>query len=192
MDRPSFRYRVPIVTLDQESGSTPAEQLCQHCGICCTGAVLSGGRLEPSELAFAERHRLRVVQTQKGPAFAHPCPLLVDNCCSAYSERPKTCSAFRCRILRSLESGSLTEAQARERIAELLQRISAIESALEPDARHALWWAAALLGDPDTNEAQRAELSEMLEEVLPELAELRRMTNEWIASPDDLVEWSKL
>jgi len=179
------------VTLDQESGSTGAEHLCQECGICCTGAVLSGGRLEPSELAFAEQHRLRVVQTQKGPAFAHPCPLLVDKCCTAYSERPKTCRAFRCRILRSLESGSLTEDQARERISELLRRITAIESALESDARHALWWAAALLGDPDTNEAQRAELSEMLEEVLPDLMELRRLTNEWIASPDDLAEWSK-
>jgi Fe-S-cluster containining protein len=180
------------VTPDHDLVSTRAEQLCEHCGICCTGAVLSGGRLEPSELAFAERHRLRVVQTQKGPAFAHPCPLLVDNSCSVHEERPKTCRVFRCRLLRLLESGDLTEAQASERISELQRRISAIESALEPDTRNALWWAAGLLGDPETSEAQRAELSGMLEEVLPDLAELRRLTNEWIASPEDLAMWAKV
>jgi len=178
------------VTPDQDLGSTRAQQLCQECGICCGGAVLSGGRLEPSELVFAEARRLRVVQTQKGPAFAHPCPLLADRQCSAYDERPKSCRAFRCKLLRSLDDGSLSWDEARTRVADLLQRISLIESALEPDARDALWWAAALLGDPDTNEVQRAELSEMLEGVLVDLAELRRLTNEWIASPDDLSNWT--
>lgn len=179
------------MTPDQELGSTLPEQLCKACGICCNGSVLSGGRLEPAELAFAERHRLRVVQTQKGPAFAHPCPLLVNNQCSAYDERPKSCIAFRCKLLRSLESGSLSWDAARERIAELQQRAATIEAMLEPDARNALWWAAGLLADPSTNDAQRAELTEMLDGVIPELTELRSKTNEWIASPDDLAEWTK-
>lgn len=80
---------------------------------------------------------------------------------------------------------------ARERIAELQQRAATIEAMLEPDARNALWWAAGLLADPSTNDAQRAELTEMLDGVIPELTELRSKTNEWIASPDDLAEWTK-
>lgn len=178
------------MALDHTPESHPVESLCTRCGICCTGAVLSGGRLEASELAFAERHQLRVVQTEKGPAFAHPCQLLNGKICGAYDERPKTCRAFRCKILRSVEAGELSEADALVRIEELLQRISAIESVLEPDAKNALWWAAGLLGDPDTNDVQRAELSEMLIDVLEDLKELRRLTNEWIASPDDLTAWS--
>lgn len=130
------------------------------------------------------------MQTERGPAFAHPCKLLKDKLCAAYAERPKTCRAFRCKILRAVEEGTLTESDALARISQLLNQIVAIESALEPDARNALWWAAGLLGDPDTSEAQHTELSEMLADVLDELKELRRLANEWIASPDDLTKWA--
>jgi ribosomal protein L29 len=139
---------------------------------------------------FANRYHLRLVQTGKGPAFAHPCLLLEGTTCKAYSERPKACQAFRCKLLRQVTDGSLDVGTAVERIAEIRKRIADIEAALAPDERDALWWAAGLLGDPDTNSAQRAELSEMLKAVLSELTTLRQKTNDWIASPDDLSTWS--
>ena len=170
---------------------TAAERLCRRCGLCCSGAVLSGSRLEASEVAFAEKHGLRVIQTERGPSFAHPSPLLFDRSCSAYAERPRSCRNFRCRTLRALEDGGVTEAEAHERMSELRQRVDSIESRLGVDDRNALWWAAGLLGDPDTTDAQRAELSQLVDVVLPDLIDLRRMTNDWIASPDDLSEWSR-
>jgi hypothetical protein len=178
-------------TMTEESDVSPAELLCRRCGVCCCRAVLSGVRLEASEIAFATKHELRVLMTMRGPAFALPCPLLEQRCCNAYAERPRSCRNFRCRTLRSLEDGSLSLTQALDRMTDLQQRILTIESALQADDRNALWWAAGLLGDPDTTDQQRVELSEMLGVVLPQLLELRRITNEWVASPDDLTQWSK-
>ncbi len=52
------------------------------------------------------------------------------------------------------------------------------------------WWAAALIADPNTDSAQRTQISEILGAVLEELAEYRGLANDWIASPDDLTQWS--
>ena len=116
--------------------------------------------------------------------------LVISKRCSAYLDRPKRCRQFRCKTLRALETGTLSRAQSLERIDVLLKRIELIESAVAVESRSAFWWAAALIADPNTDSAQRVQLSEALEAALEELAEYRSLANEWIASPDDLIQWS--
>ena len=55
----------------------------------------------------------------------------VDGCaCTIYPDRPASCRAFRCRVLASLEAGALTDAQAHETIAEILERRRALAIAV--------------------------------------------------------------
>ena len=77
-----------------------------------------------------------------------------------------------------------------ERINALQQRIESLESAVASDSRSALWWAAAHIADPSTSALQRAQLSSIFEVVLAQLTEFRGFVNDWIASPDDLTQWS--
>ena len=161
-----------------------------RCGICCSATVLSGVRLEAAEGLFAEKHHLRVVETEKGSAFVLPCPLLTAKCCSVYTERPRRCRLFRCKTLRAFEDGSLTEEKSLERIDALQERIEVIQSAIATESRGALWWAAALISDPNTDSAQRAQLAVGLEEVSADLTDFRNLANDWIASPENLARWS--
>ncbi len=172
---------------DQKSKS---ELLCKDCGICCSGTVLSGVRLEAAEGSFAELHKLCVVKTEEGLAFAQPCPLFTARSCSAYAERPRRCRSFRCKTLRAFEGGTLTEEQSIERINALRKRIESIEATITSESRGALWWAAAHIFDPSTDAVRRAQLSAVFEGVLEQLTEFRGLADKWIASPDDLREWS--
>jgi len=84
----------------------------------------------------------------------------------------------------------LTEGQALERINVLQKRIELIEPTVASESRSAFWWAAALMSDPSTNTEQRAHLSAIFETVLEDLTEFRGLANDWIASPEDLTQWS--
>jgi hypothetical protein len=84
----------------------------------------------------------------------------------------------------------LTEEKSLERIDALQERIEVIQSAIATESRGALWWAAALISDPNTDSAQRAQLAVGLEEVSADLTDFRNLANDWIASPENLARWS--
>jgi Fe-S-cluster containining protein len=129
--------------IDDELGA-----LCRSCGLCCDGSLFGCVTLEPDELRDARKNRLKVLQRGKG--FEQPCSALStldDGCaCSVYSDRPRSCRAFTCRLydrhrreggplgvrlkavrrvralLRSLEMTTDEEAR-RAAVAELTQRM---------------------------------------------------------------------
>jgi Fe-S-cluster containining protein len=74
--------------------------LCRSCGLCCDGSLFGRVTLEPEEFHGARKKHLRVLQ--RGHAFEQPCSALStldDHCaCSVYSDRPRSCRAFTCRL----------------------------------------------------------------------------------------------
>jgi Fe-S-cluster containining protein len=76
------------------------EALCRSCGLCCDGSLFGCVPLEPDELRGARKNHLHVLQ--RGKAFEQPCSALGtlgDGCaCSVYSDRPRSCRAFTCRL----------------------------------------------------------------------------------------------
>jgi Fe-S-cluster containining protein len=76
------------------------EALCRSCGLCCDGSLFGSVPVEPDELRGARKKHLHVLQ--RGNAFEQPCSALWtlgDGCaCSVYSDRPRSCRAFTCRL----------------------------------------------------------------------------------------------
>ncbi len=98
-----------------------AEHLCLTCALCCDGSVFS--RVPVTE---AERDRLgdrvEIFTKEDGSLrMRQPCRQLgADKACGCYEDRPGTCRDYACALLRRLERGTVTEAQARGYVADLL------------------------------------------------------------------------
>ena len=113
------------------------------CGLCCDGSLFDRFRLDPDELPWAERKRLPLVQ-EDGHAYARQRCGCYDGSCTAYGERPRTCRAFRCKLLARVESGdwSVKEAMAvvgatRTQLAALRRKMEAARNCV-PSNRLAL------------------------------------------------------
>jgi hypothetical protein len=88
--------------------------LCLSCGLCCDGSLLRDVRVYPDERPAALGLRLTLIDDGTRLSFALPCPLFKDNRCSVYDERPRSCRAFRCGLLRKLDRGEITLERARQ------------------------------------------------------------------------------
>lgn len=83
-----------------------ANKLCMSCGICCQGLLHARAALRAEEVGLADRHGLEIEQG-KELAFRIPCSKF-DGRCTIYGDRPHTCAAFRCALLRRLEDGEVS------------------------------------------------------------------------------------
>ena len=72
------------------------------------------------------------IQRRKGrKSFQQPCSALQNGCCKIYAARPERCRRFECQQLRRLAAGTITEASALEKIRDVQQRVSRIETWLQ-------------------------------------------------------------
>lgn len=95
----------------------PAPQnLCTECGLCCNGALFDFGPLARDEVPEKRRAGLRVLEADQKFGFGLPCPQLEGAVCQVYAQRPNTCRAFRCEVLKSVESGDLPYELGLERV----------------------------------------------------------------------------
>ncbi len=97
-----------------EESASLASQLCQACGLCCTGHLFAWTKLRPAELNPSENLGLTVFKedpTQRG--FSQPCPLW-QGVCSIYTQKeyPHACKNYKCKLLKELikEETDLTSA----------------------------------------------------------------------------------
>ncbi|HEX4218775.1 MAG TPA: YkgJ family cysteine cluster protein [Acidimicrobiales bacterium] len=87
-------------------GDRPSDVPCDGCTACCTSSqFVHIGPDEadtlahiPADLLFAAP-RLPVGHVVLGYDERGHCPMLVDNCCSIYEHRPRTCRTYDCRVL---------------------------------------------------------------------------------------------
>jgi hypothetical protein len=115
------------------------EALCRSCGLCCDGSLFGRVPLEPSEVPIARKNRLPVLE--RGNAFEQPCSALRaqgdDHACSAYSDRPRACRAFTCRLYdRHRREGGPLDARLDE-VREVRALLRLLETPRDEDARRA-------------------------------------------------------
>lgn len=114
-------------------GNEESEGICTQCGFCCTGQLF-----DRAEILDDEHPRLVDLGFELGSEarsdggrqhyIGLPCHMLSGTRCTVYAGRPAGCAAFRCELLRSVESGVTSRDEAVERIATaktLLARLAA-------------------------------------------------------------------
>lgn len=166
---------------------TTQDSICLHCGLCCSGAALSGVRLTEAERSPMEQRGVQVIETPNGPAFALPCPQLSGNRCRIYSERPVACGAYRCRLLDAVETGQLSYADAMARVEQLLVLVAEVSRLSAPVSLARFFWTAAHASDPATPPEVRVRLLASMGEARVPWQTLRGLLDDWINSPLELM-----
>jgi hypothetical protein len=94
------------------------QRLCQACGFCCDGTLFVRVMIQDGEPIESFRQAgLVVINSAEGQArMPQPCSAFSGNQCQTYDCRPLRCGTFRCRLLRSVADGFLTELDAHQQI----------------------------------------------------------------------------
>lgn len=85
--------------------------------MCCDGTLFAWVRLEPNELAWAQRLRLPLIDKGENQAFVQRCACFDGARCSEYADRPTRCRSYRCKLLKRVEAGETTLEDARVKVA---------------------------------------------------------------------------
>ncbi len=81
--------------------------ICLHCNLCCDGTLFNRAYIKENE-QIAAGYSFEILENEKR-AFKQPCPYLMENVCSIYTERPySVCEAFQCKLLRALSAKEIT------------------------------------------------------------------------------------
>jgi Fe-S-cluster containining protein len=92
--------------------SSPADQLCLHCGLCCDGTLFRDVELQPGD--DAEKLRalgLPVTRSRRREEadqlkFPQPCSALCSDLkCRVYANRPARCRQFECALFQAVARG---------------------------------------------------------------------------------------
>jgi hypothetical protein len=109
------------VTSQPPSPENGESSICLGCGFCCDGTLFhtakaGSGDTRESFIAIG----LTPVNGEAGTegGFQLPCPVFTGSCSVYDSAQPGVCKAFRCRLLRSVERGKYTVAEAQQIVRE--------------------------------------------------------------------------
>jgi Fe-S-cluster containining protein len=94
--------------------------ICIECGLCCDGTIFDHAPLETRDDLIPLR-AAGVAFDQDLTQFSLPCAALEAQCCSVYESRPSICRAYRCALLKRVESGETDDDSARDIIATVIQ-----------------------------------------------------------------------
>jgi hypothetical protein len=87
--------------------------LCSSCGMCCNGTLYNYVTVVPDDLPKLEKYpQLQLKIRNEQATFDEPCVLHTGKGCSAYDDRPATCSRYMCTLLRAVEDEEVTEEEA--------------------------------------------------------------------------------
>jgi Fe-S-cluster containining protein len=87
--------------------------------MCCNGTLFTYVTLVPDDLAKLRKYsQLKLVTRNEQDTFDEPCPLHTGTHCSAYADRPDTCSRYVCGVLRSVARDEMSENEAESIIRE--------------------------------------------------------------------------
>ena len=121
--------------------TSPPEDLCLSCGLCCDGSLfwavpLGEGETVPAPLD-ADGH------------LRQPCPCF-NGACTIYQDRPAGCRDFTCHVLDAVAAGRRDRDWALARIAEMRATLAALDAALPGGDPSLYRRSAQFLADQDT------------------------------------------
>jgi hypothetical protein len=112
---------------------TEAEALCTKCGLCCNGTLFARVPLTPSEVVWASRRRLPVMQKNEAVFARLPCACFGrDGRCDDYDARPAACQEFACALLRRLGTGEASAERADAAVMRAKELVARIEPLVPP------------------------------------------------------------
>ena len=102
------------------------QNICIHCGFCCDGTLFNHAKIKANE-PIAAGFVFEIIPGQKR-AFKQPCPYYRNNICFIYKTRPYVvCESFRCKLLRSVISETVSYTDAIKIIDEVIALKTKIE-----------------------------------------------------------------
>jgi hypothetical protein len=103
--------------------------LCVECGLCCDGSLFADVELaNDRESILMESAGAVVDEDEDAQLLAQPCSALRGKRCSIYKQRPQCCRTFECLLLKRVQRGEISFADAREQIRFTLELKASIES----------------------------------------------------------------
>ncbi|MFT4754197.1 MAG: Fe-S-cluster containining protein [Salibacteraceae bacterium] len=151
-----------------------SENICLSCGFCCDGTVIGFVQLERKEVPVVKKIMDIEVLGENG-FFLQPCSRYCDGC-TIYSQRPKQCASFKCKLLKSVEQKELDFDSAIEIIQvakqkkrSLEKKIDLLQIELKSDSFH--FKMIELKRRLDQNRSESSGLNKQLE-LLSELKQL--------------------
>jgi uncharacterized protein len=96
----------PKSTLTPEGGKSDeglTQSLCLSCGLCCDGTLFSQVLLNPSDDILAFTAKGLQISVEGGTrALKQPCSAHKGCACTVYADRPSTCRAYQCVLLKRI------------------------------------------------------------------------------------------
>ena len=124
--------------------------ICEQCGLCCSGSVFAWVPAQAEEIERLRALGFPLEQRGETTVFPLGCTMLDGTLCRVYPDRPATCRAFRCEVLRKVDRGDLSEQDALDLIGQakaLLARVEALLDAGEDLATARALWRQHLAAD---------------------------------------------
>jgi Fe-S-cluster containining protein len=130
--------------------------LCGSCGLCCDGTLYGSVSIDASEVPRLERGGLSVVRRDALATMPQPCSALRGCLCSVYADRPSACARYECALLKQVDAGSRSLAEALAAVARVKSLLGIVRADLEIDPHGSVWEAILALEAPKTAEEERA------------------------------------
>jgi len=106
-----------------------SSNLCLSCNICCEGTTIGFVQLDDNEISTIKE--LKEIEEANGKGFfLQPCDKLGCNGCSIYSQRPRQCASYNCKLLKSVENKELNFDHAVDIVNRVKEQKAAIENKL--------------------------------------------------------------
>jgi len=113
------------------SPSTSTSSLCLDCGLCCDGTMHSTVALEHADdRETLLRSGFHLLLFEAEARFEQPCHAFHEKC-TIYDERPMLCRSYRCALLRQVDSGEVSDADARALVATAIGLRDRVRPAIE-------------------------------------------------------------
>lgn len=81
--------------MEKISTAHDASNLCQQCGLCCTGVLFEYVSFGEHELQSVELGSYKMKESGK-QSLPHPCQFLDGTSCGIYVDRPSRCRSYAC------------------------------------------------------------------------------------------------
>ncbi len=93
------------------------ESICQSCALCCDGTLFRDFQADAPTAGLV----------------AQPCACLHGRLCGVYPDRPRACRDFECRVVKSLQAGTLDVAGAQHLITTAQSLLAQLDALLPAD-----------------------------------------------------------
>jgi len=101
----------------QNNTAVDAGNVCQSCGLCCSGALFSYVAVDRQEVDKCKSLGFEIeVQKRNKHVFKIPCTRLSNNRCSVYNSRPRKCIGYHCSLAKNVIKGATTYDDAIESV----------------------------------------------------------------------------